>query len=99
MALAAQTGIHYPLQSGNEWVYRITGATGNRTVVATVADQRGPWSMLQGLNPTTIPVRIGDTGELLVLDTAANREQPWTAAAGQCSEAASVEQGVYRGPI
>lgn len=77
----AQAPDYFPLQLGNQWVYRVSGVAAGSPLVVEVADQQtvggNVYFVLRGFSNRSLLVRESDDGTLLLYDPAAQQERVW----------------------
>lgn len=77
----SQTPDYFPLQVGNQWVYRVTGRSATNSIVVEVTGQQTAgdhaYFTLRGFPSGQMLVRVAEDGKLAIFNPATNREETW----------------------
>ncbi len=83
LEVAAAQENAFPLNVGNQWVYRATGAGSSQPVVVEVTGAQeingATYFLTAGFTPDTAYLRLSSDGGLFAYDPAAGTESPWIA--------------------
>jgi hypothetical protein len=106
LAPLASGQVPFPLEPGNQWVYRQGGPAGGRVFTVEAVKGDGEWTLLRGLPGGEIRVRASEDGKLLVrdgvwVDFGAREREPWLSAIDECSGRAWIEsrRAKYEGAL
>jgi hypothetical protein len=98
--------VPFPLEPGNQWVYRQGGPAGDRAFTVEAVKGDNDWTVLRGLPGGDLRVKAADDGKLLLgngvwVDFAAPEKTPWLTVIDECSGRAWIEsrKAKYSGPL
>lgn len=94
-AALAQEADYFPLQTGNQWIYKGSGSTGASTLVVEVTGTEAiggkEYFSVTGFPGQTLLLRKNDAGTLVIYDREEKREKTWVAFGATVGEAFRTE--------
>lgn len=82
-AFALQPSDYFPLQVGNQWVYRVRGASAAQPVALAITESRDFGANLyyhtEGFGTSAVWLRLNSDGTLVAYDPDTQAERPWVA--------------------